>query len=188
MKPFRLPILGLMAVVLGCGLAFAALREPSAQWASLTFTAAMTVLLFALLALFVGRYRTFWLGFVIFGWGYAYLAFGPRQWDEARPFLYTSRILSDAYQALLKSATPAVQARLTSPTNVGYESGAPGLRSDDLKTGGERFQRIGHSIASILHGVAGGLLAVFLARRKGDVGSAIADHSTSETIAGHGPQ
>jgi energy-converting hydrogenase Eha subunit H len=31
---------------------------------------------------------------------------------------------------------------------------------------GDRFQRIGHSFAAILHGVAGGVLAMYLARRQ----------------------
>jgi hypothetical protein len=189
MKPFRFPILGLMVAVLACGLSFAALRDPSPQGASLTYTRAMTVLLFGLLALFVGRYRTFWLGFVIFGWGYAYLAFGPQQWRESRSFLYTSRLLSDAYSALLRTKTPADRARLTrgQVTTSGFVDEPTGLRQGDLNDAGAHFQRIGHSIAAILHGMAGGIVAVFLERHRKGVGLAIADHPGGKAVGDGGP-
>lgn len=132
-----------------------------------------------------GRHRAFWFGFVVFGWGYALLAFAPGAWTQIRPHLITSHPLGDLADAL-KLTTTSSHRVFGDPNYYAIIMDA-GLNPWFATVEGDRFQRIGHSFAAILHGVAGGLLAVLLARRNGGVGSAIADHPTSKAIAKDGP-
>jgi hypothetical protein len=148
MRSFRMPIFGLMGIVLACGLALAAIKSPTYQAVSVTFTVALTILL----ASIVGA---------IFGWGYAILAFAPGAWVEIRPYLVTSR--------LLDSLSYRMQIRFNEVGWVGMSDAThrmdSGLEDWDLTVKGNCFQRIGHSIAAIVHGFAGGVLAVWLANR-----------------------
>ena len=77
MHRFRFSIAGLMAAVAVSALAAAALRSPSAAWAG-----AMLLLLWGVLGLAIagalfrkGSERSWWVGFALFGCGYAVLAF-----------------------------------------------------------------------------------------------------------------
>jgi hypothetical protein len=167
LPPFRVGILGLMGVVLACGVWFFWLSRPTFHGASLAFTAALTVILFATLAAIYGSYRTFWVGFAVFGWVYLALAFAPGAGTDIRPYLVTSHLLGDLAN-LLGLSSNGLELHGNSPfltigdawipTDSGIDAW---LRTDK----GRRFQRVGHSLAAILHAFAGGLLAVFLARR-----------------------
>jgi hypothetical protein len=167
MRPFRVSILGLMGLILLCGVWFAWLRRPTFHASSFAFTTMLTILLLSLLALRYSRLRDFWFGFVVLGWGYALLAFAPGCWMGVRPYLITSHPLGDLADLLGLTRRPPPGDYLFNgvidPGRVPFDSGLnPWFRSDK----GEQFQRIGHSFAAILHGVIGGLLAVFLASRR----------------------
>lgn len=159
--------LGLMAAVVTCGAWSVWLVRPTFHAASFAFTAALSALLFAILQLRYGRARAFWYGFVVIGGGYAFLAFAPGAWLEIRPYLLTSHPLGDLADAL-------GLAKKTSPNIVAGDLPnvilAAGLNPWFATVEGDRFQRIGHSLAVVLHGIAGGLLAVILARRSARVG------------------
>ncbi len=138
--------------------------RPTFHAASFAFTAALSALLFAVLQLKYGRARAFWFGFVVCGGAYAWLAFAPGSWLQVRPYLLTSHPLGDL----------AVALGLTKPSRNVVEGDLPnvifaaGLNPWFATVEGDRFQRIGHSLAAILHGIGGGLLAVFLARSRED--------------------
>jgi MFS family permease len=159
---WRMSVLGLMAMILICGLGFAALRSPSALGASATFTSVLTALLISILGVLYGRHRTFWLGFVVFGWGYALLALSPWCWYEVRPFLLTTRLLGDLARHLgLQSGGYILDGGEIAKIPAAAEIGDWNSTLE-----GQRFQRIGHSLAVVLHGFAGALLAVVLDARR----------------------
>ena len=76
---WRPTVAGLMGLVLLFGFGFAALRRPTALWASGLFAAALFSMAIAFLRGIAteGRDRAGWLGFAIFGWSYLLLGFAP---------------------------------------------------------------------------------------------------------------
>jgi hypothetical protein len=150
----------MMLFVMATAVCIAALRYSSPLVVSLTFTATLTILLFSLLAAVFDRHKTFWIGFAIFGWGYAILSCGPGARNDIRPYLFTTHLL-DALHLQMNgppaSNEPADFDLLTALTKLDVVN----RKSDES----ECFQRIGHSLLALLHGVVGGILAVFLAAR-----------------------
>jgi hypothetical protein len=136
--------------------------RPTFHAASFAFTAALSALLFAILQLKYGHPRAFWFGFVVCGGGYTWLAFAPGAWLQVRPYLLTSHPLGDLADALGLTKT----SRNVVPGDLPNVILVAGLNPWFATVEGDRFQRVGHSLAAILHGVAGGLLAVFLDRRR----------------------
>jgi hypothetical protein len=169
MTSWRMTIPWMMGLVVACAVWSAWLLRPTFHTASFAFTTMLTVLLIALLQLRYGRNRAFWFGFVVFGWGYALVAFAPGAWTQIRPQLLTSHPLGDLADAL-KLTKASTQLVIADPNyyRVILEAG---LNPWFATVEGDRFQRIGHSFAAILHGVAGGLLAAwFAARRRREIG------------------
>jgi hypothetical protein len=84
-----------MGVVLCVAVAFGALRNTSMLWASAAFTLTALVLLSAiLLALRAsGRSRSFWLGFIVFGWGHFLLGFWPSREGTPMPDFLLALVL-----------------------------------------------------------------------------------------------
>src|SRR5262249_6083469 len=94
MRRLRFTIAGLLGLVVVTAVAFAALREATAQWDSVVFTL-VVFLLFGSVLLAVhraGASRAYWLGFALFGVGYLVASLIPLV--EAR--LVTSRGLAYA--------------------------------------------------------------------------------------------
>jgi len=75
MGPHRLTLAGLMGLVVLAAASLASLRYATEAWTAVASTAALAVLLSALLAarLLRGRERAFWGGFALFGWAYLVL-------------------------------------------------------------------------------------------------------------------
>jgi hypothetical protein len=164
MNSWRMTIPWLMGLVLACGVWTVWLLRPTFHTASFAFTTTMTVLLVALVQLRYGRNRVFWFGFVVFGWGYAALAFAPGAWTQIRPQMLTSHPLGDLAVAMKLTQT-SNQIVLADPNYIRVILEA-GLNPWFATVQGDRFQRIGHSFAAIVHGLAGGVLAMFLERRR----------------------
>jgi hypothetical protein len=95
----RVSIAALMGVVIASAIAIAALRNASENWAGAILSAVAAALGLATLgAVFRrGREQAFWLGFVLFGAGYALFIFGPWFSEEVRPHVASSSLL-DALQ------------------------------------------------------------------------------------------
>ncbi len=165
-RPGRLgqaSILGLMGLVIACALVFAALKVPTPLGASLAFTAAMTAILVAALTSALDRSRVFSLGFLIFGGGYAYLAFAPGSADDMRPHLATTGALNALFDAMPWPNEP----KWKRFDNFRYEARDDGFVRSYPSQGYFSFQRVGHSMAVVGHGIVGGLLALAIRRRDG---------------------
>jgi len=109
MRPPRFTIAGLMVLTLFVGVAVAALRSASDEWASVLFTLTIVMLAIAVLgALFrQGQRRAFWTGFALFGWGYLLVCFGHWFATEVNPHLVTTKLLERVYPRLAKNPRDA---------------------------------------------------------------------------------
>jgi hypothetical protein len=122
MQRFRFSITMLLMVVAFCGLGLAALRAASGYWAALLVTLALIALLFATVAAVVGERKAPWIGFAIFGWGYAVIGLGP--WGDVRAFLFTTVAASESYPYVHKAPFDPVKfATLISPGRPGSIGG-----------------------------------------------------------------
>jgi hypothetical protein len=133
----------LLAVVAFIALACTSLAWANGIWATTLFTAALGVLLFAMLAAVLRRQQkqAFWIGFAIFGWGYLWLAHWPngdfpynavafggtqRQWtlqSGQEDSLATTRLLAHAYLNWLPKIRPLPSAPATPPAYTAYSTG-----------------------------------------------------------------
>jgi hypothetical protein len=125
----RLSIAGLLTVVLVSAVSLAALSSATDLWVSIVTTAAFGVLGYALIGAAVrrGRWRAFWIGFAIFGFGYLALASGV----ESRRRLVTTRLL-DAVARLHKETPKDLGDRLVAERQ-GETIGATVLEVKDGK-------------------------------------------------------
>jgi hypothetical protein len=154
MKSPRVSILGLIAGVVACGVAFAALRLGSDYWLSAFYTMTVALLLFAVVAARYrrGTSRAFWFGFAVFGWGMFLLGSNP--WMPRSGF--DGEFSNDINPNLLTT-------RLIQFVVVKIRMG-----TDDL----QRINQISANTIGIVHlmavlavGTVGGLLAVAMKKR-----------------------
>jgi hypothetical protein len=103
---------GMLAIVAIAGAELAALRSGSATWAAITVTAVFILLLTSIVATVLGPDRSTWIGFAVFGWGYACVAFGPWFADDLRPALATSLGILESFGFVHKRASLAGDAPL----------------------------------------------------------------------------
>jgi hypothetical protein len=98
----RFSIALLMAVVLVCGVAVAALRDASDAWAGALLLLTLFLLGSSLLGILHRRdgKRAFWQGFALFGWGYLVLAQAPWFAEQVTPKLPTTQLLGYAHGKL----------------------------------------------------------------------------------------
>jgi hypothetical protein len=129
-RPPRLTIAALMGLVAVCAATFAALRSSAAYWASTMVTVTVLALLGSVVASLLGRHRTGWAGFAIFGWGYFLLAFTAPFRDVVRPHLITSVAIVESYRHL----HPEVRVEVTDLTRL-VGAGVP-IQGASLATGG----------------------------------------------------
>jgi hypothetical protein len=162
MRRFQASLSHLLLLVLGCGVALAALRSASELWSALLFTLAVGSFLVAVLLTVYrrGGRRAFWLGFAVFGWTYLLLGLVP----EARSQLATTRLLDYLLsQVFHKDAAVAVA---FSPDGkwIASESTSAEVRLWDAKTGQtvvvkgvapESFRKAGHTQFSLWNAKTG---------------------------------
>jgi hypothetical protein len=96
LRALRITIVGMMAVVLACGVAFAALRDASDVWEGAVLMATVSILGAAILGSRSGRAsdRAWWQGFALFGWGYLIATMAPWFGHEVGTKLPTSMALN----------------------------------------------------------------------------------------------
>ncbi|HWE39328.1 MAG TPA: hypothetical protein VG406_22450 [Isosphaeraceae bacterium] len=165
----------MMGLVFVCAVGFAALMHPRSVVASATYTGALTVLLFATLAALRGRYRTFWTGFAVAGWTYFYVAFLSFSSQTHNPYIFTNKILIYVFPKLEIPWDSPMAVPTGTPVPMALPASAiPGVMSSDETIAPVPFEfspqwiafaRIGHSLAAIVHGFAGGAVIVLLERR-----------------------
>jgi hypothetical protein len=161
----RVTILGLMIVVLACGVGTAALNAATAVWDSIVFSATLLILTFSILLAVHGR-GGFWLGFALFGWVYLVASLIPSV--ESRLLTTRAIVYLDARTANRQSLPVTVAFTNEGRPLLGWDedtvriwdtaSGKPVLRPSGSIA---NFRRIGHSLFALL----AGLLGAFIARR-----------------------
>lgn len=147
------------------GIATASLVYATPLWATILFTAAILLALYAVVAAFLAsdRRRHFWIGFAVFIWAYLLLHYSPlfeltRPSHSERmqynvPNLITTRLLEVVYFNALPLVHPEPQLDAT---------GAPIPDSTTYPTSDE-YLRVGHALFSLLFGFIGGLAALYAA-------------------------
>jgi hypothetical protein len=145
----RFTLAQLMALVLCLGLCFAALRNADPFSASVIFTLTTMTISAALLGSLVGkgRARTAWIGFAVFGWAYLLIDLLPPRASGGRglgPLPWPSRLIEWGLARLQPYLWPV----------------PPKVYAHDYLT---CFEQVGHSLAIILFGLIGAVLARLLA-------------------------
>jgi hypothetical protein len=104
----RLSILGMMGIVLACGVALAALRNASELWAGILLLIDLGAVGVALLGVIYlrGKERAWWLGFGLFGGGYLALTLAPWLAEQVQPKLGTTQLLSYVHSRVTLSPVP----------------------------------------------------------------------------------
>lgn len=173
MKP-RLSFLGLMVIVSLVTVAFAALRNASPAWAGSILLLTLGLLAVAVLGVIYRREerRAYWLGFALFGWGFAALTLSPWSKPEALP---STGLLDRLYIRVSPTKVVAVE---TYGLPSDGRLGAALVVSNDVPphaipatagpadtvflvgtAGIEEFRSIGHCLLTILVACLGGGVA-----------------------------
>jgi hypothetical protein len=191
----RFSIRTLMAFIVGSAIGLAALRNANDRWARMMLIAALvSVAVAALGACFLrAKERARWTGEAIFGGGYLVLALTPwfssclgttqlLDYIHAKAVASTiatfevSRFDQDTILFRVVSSDGAIHARkvpdgvvssvpaerllaLIEPANR-WRSAFPGAANHD------QFQRVGHSLFSLLAGLLGGMVGMWISKRQ----------------------
>jgi hypothetical protein len=106
-----------------------------------------------------GSRRAFWVGFELFGWSYALMAFGPWFNLEVQTHLITTRAAAELYLV----AHPALPISQQTQPVMDMDLYSYAYRSYDLGLLWERrrvnFIRVGHAVAAQVLAFLGGVLA-----------------------------
>lgn len=110
LRHFRFSLTGLFGATLFAACVAATLRYATRLWADALFTLVLaTVAVAALGALHrKGAARAFWIGTLVGGGGYLFLAYGPWIGESVRPHLVTTPLLSMTYERLQTAFNPPV--------------------------------------------------------------------------------
>lgn len=109
LRHFRFSLTGLFGATLFAACVAATLRYATRLWADALFTLVLvTVAVAALGALYrKGAARAFWIGALLGGGGYLFLAYSPWIGESVRPHLVTTPLLSMAYERLETALNPS---------------------------------------------------------------------------------
>jgi hypothetical protein len=156
---FRFSLAGLMGLVIACGVVFAALSSNSPLWSDVVMTLVLGALFTAILGACYRRRRdrAFWCGFLLFGWSYMLLAFGPWFQSEVKPHLVTTSLLTFLHGRI----TPIPAGAFAHYDNVYIANATTGIWNIVKPVNSEVFQRTGHCIAGFLAALIGAALARF---------------------------
>lgn len=173
MDQFRFTIRGLIALVTLVAVAVAALRDGSAFWDSVTFSATLFILVSSILSAihFSGRSRAFWIGFALCGSVYFGVSLLPEVRTRlltTRALAYLGRLIPSVRVDLTNNQDPEERSKVLMPNGstrpgvvLGIEGGTGKLYAS---RGGpsEYFYPIGHSLWALVLGLLGGLLSRYL--------------------------
>ena len=145
-------------------LGYLCLVKPTAFWTGLTWTIAAGFMLSAILqAVFRrGRERSFWVGFLVFGWAYMILSFNHWPLEFIEGHLLTTRIFDEIYLAVHPAPAPG-QARAAIDT-WDLLKHKPMQQDWNLYHGFNQIQLrwAWHGLAALAVGLAGGFAALCL--------------------------
>lgn len=134
LRYFRFSLTGLFGATLFAACVVATLRYATRLWADGLFTLVLATVATAALGVVYrkGAARAFWIGALVGGGGYLFLAYGPWIGESVRPHLMTTPLLSMAYERLqtafnppnLPSYPPSYISTYSTPTTY-YSAPAP---------------------------------------------------------------
>jgi hypothetical protein len=170
MKATRITLAGLMGLIVLAALGFAALRNANDLIAAVVWTGTLTLLLISAILAFLEPQKKVWMGIAVFGLGYA--LFTMNEHDGMRKELLSSRILHELFfwTKMTGSNSQTIEVNRLSVTSSSGAITNPYLivssMSPPFAPVGpydpySEFFLIGHSLFAIMHGVTGGLLAVW---------------------------
>lgn len=176
MRRPRISLAGLMALVVVVGVGIAALRAASETWAGIMLLLTLGLLGVSVLGVMYRREarRAWWVGFALFGWGYAALTLAPWSKPESLP----TRILLDSLYARMSPRKVVAMDPFAAP--AGLDDGQfivldPNPPHDSLPgvpQGSDAVFAIGtvdlkafRTIGQCLSALIAGLVGAFVARR-----------------------
>jgi hypothetical protein len=170
----RVTILGLMGLVLGMAVAFAALRNADDYWAGGLLMVTLLLMGTAVLAVVYerGQSRAGWLGFLVFGGGYLAFSIGQLPSAEVSAKLPTTRFMKYAHARVdtVGRLRGKLIFQLVDPTTGATSFDEAGIQADPSQkwkamlpgaVNYEAFSIVGHCLFALL----AGLLGMGIARR-----------------------
>jgi hypothetical protein len=186
----RFSIRSLTAFIVVAAIGLAALRDANDLWAGMLLLLALAAVAIAMMGAVIlrGGERYWWAGFAFFGGGYLALAVGPWLSDTFQPQLGTSQVLRHAHDRMMASASPTlddaelaelrqrrVELRSVFMQVRGRKESDPSLiatkrelakvnqqlAAADAVPPFVQFQRVGHSLFTLLAGLLGGTVSVW---------------------------
>jgi hypothetical protein len=170
----RLSLSGLMVLIFVVGVGIAALRDASETWAGIVLLLTLGLLAVSILGVVYRREarRAWWVGFALFGWGYAALTLAPWSKPEKLPthflldYLYARLSLRKvvAMEPFAASAGLDQDQFIVLDPNPSHDSlpGVPqgsdavfAIGTIDLKA----FRAIGHCLFALVAGFVGAFVA-----------------------------
>jgi hypothetical protein len=174
MRPLLISLAGLMVLVIIVGIGIAALRDATETWAGIVLLLTLGLLAVSILGVLYrnGGRRAWWVGFALFGWGFAALTLAPWSKPEKLPtrVLLNSLYARMSHRKVVTMEPFAASAGLDegqfivldpSPSHEslpGVPQGSDAvfaIGSIDLKA----FRAIGHCLFALVAGVVGGFVA-----------------------------
>jgi hypothetical protein len=191
----RFSIRSLTAFIGVVAIGLAALRDANDLWAGMLLLLALAAVAIAMMGAVIlrGGERYWWAGFAFVGAGYLAVAFGPWLSDTFQPQLGTTQLLRHAHDRMMASACPTLdeaelaalrQRRLELRSTYlqvrGRKESDPSLifttrelakveqqlAAADAVPAIDQFQRVGHSLFTLLAGLLGGTVAVWFYMRR----------------------
>ena len=172
----RISLAGLMGTILVLAIGVAALRDASETWAGVMLLLTLGLLGVSILGVIYRRdaRRAWWVGFALFGWGYAGLTLAPWSKPEKLPtrvplhYLYArmSPRKVVAMEPFSASAGLDEGQFIVLDSNPSHDSlpGVPkgsdavfAIGTIDLKA----FRAIGHCLLALVAGIVGGFIALW---------------------------
>ena len=185
MRRSRWTIAGLMTVVFGVAVGFAALKSPSEAWVRVIWASVLVLLVGATIgaARREGGKRAFWTGFAVAGWSYAIVCLVPGVSRIAEPRLPTSAWLERLHPLFcgprFARLTLSLEQFNSDPLPKHPFAPVPTVRIVAARAAPrafvlswqnptlEHFRRIGHGLFTLIFAALVGLLARWLAQRLG---------------------
>jgi hypothetical protein len=177
MKRFHFSVAASMGVVLLLALGLAALRANTVMWASVVFTAVVSLFSTAIVAAIAirGPGRFTWVGMAVFGWIYLAIAFGPWAGGTADPPPFITSWLLDYFKGYIltgknEAFTYQIQVTETRANRTRFE----GIRGPAPPPGGYKnigsitpFVQASHCVGGVLFGILGAVVGHFISARSG---------------------
>jgi hypothetical protein len=171
----KITIAALMGLVFATACAIAVLRYSSPFWFGIVVGVTVFVLLTSIVGAIKGRFRTACLGFAVFGWGSAIVAWGFAMHDAVsnEPYSVRTRPTQTVPQTPLTDLLGTFYADLHHAPPRGVANGvpAPAVRFGVVYAA---YQWTGHALACLLFGCSGAIVALII-----EAGEGRRDHETA---------